>query len=52
MNHPCVNVCNGWATADGVCTGCYRTVSEVANWAAYSDEQKRQVLKLIEERKK
>lgn len=43
---PCVAVCT--TTFDDVCRGCGRTVIEVANWVAMSDEAKEAVWLRIE----
>jgi len=46
---PCTSVCTMDA-ATGLCVGCARTLEEIANWADYSAEQKRAVLRLIAQR--
>lgn len=47
---PCINVCRlgelGW------CEGCYRTLREIAEWTAMSDDQKRAVLAKKDERRR
>lgn len=47
---PCVNVCRlndlGW------CEGCFRTLHEIAEWTAMSDDQKLAVLAKRAERAK
>jgi predicted Fe-S protein YdhL (DUF1289 family) len=37
ISTPCVQVCivDGQS---GLCLGCYRTLSEIARWSAFSDE--------------
>ena len=35
----------------GLCAGCARTLAEIAGWADYSDDQKRAVLLLAEQRR-
>ena len=47
---PCISVCRMEA-ASGLCSGCQRTLEEIAAWSRYSDEQKRAVWKLIEARR-
>ena len=34
-----------------VCRGCLRTLDEIAGWSAYSDDEKREVLALVRERR-
>jgi len=40
---PCINVCQ-MDDALGLCKGCLRTIDEIANWSAMSDDAKRVVL--------
>jgi len=35
----------------GLCTGCLRTCDEIALWATYTNEQKKNVLSKIKDRK-
>lgn len=42
---PCVAVCS--TTFDEVCRGCGRTVDEVANWIALSQEEKDRIWERI-----
>jgi uncharacterized protein len=39
---PCINVCSLDA-ATQICVGCFRTIQEIAEWSAYSDEQRARV---------
>lgn len=49
IHSPCVNICV--LTADGQhCTGCYRSLSEIASWSGYDRQRKEEVLVLCEER--
>jgi uncharacterized protein len=49
IHSPCVNICV--VTPDGShCTGCYRTLEEIAGWSGYSSEHKRSVLAECERR--
>lgn len=41
VDSPCVNVCMMKA---GFCTGCHRTLEEIANWYQMSDAEKQQVV--------
>jgi predicted Fe-S protein YdhL (DUF1289 family) len=48
---PCILVC----VMDGerrYCTGCRRTLDEIAGWWSYSDEQKREILELLPGRRR
>ena len=45
VGSPCVGVCS--TTFDDVCIGCGRTVSEVAQWAVMTDDQKQNVWQRI-----
>ena len=46
---PCVNVCV--IDQQGrLCTGCYRTLDEIAAWSRMGDEEKRATWRLIEQR--
>lgn len=47
---PCIGQCN--LGADKVCTGCFRTESQIAVWNNLNDSAKELVLKQVEERKK
>jgi hypothetical protein len=46
---PCISVCTMNA-ASGLCTGCLRTLDEIAAWSTLRDEDKRAVWKQIEQR--
>ena len=35
---PCIGVCT--LDADGLCTGCFRTMSEIAGWSRMSDDER------------
>jgi len=47
---PCVDVCIMDA-AHGLCTGCQRTLEEIANWIEYTPAQKREVLARVKARR-
>lgn len=49
VKSPCVDVCR--YNSNGLCQGCYRTKSEIMGWQNLTDEQKIQVLNLINRRK-
>lgn len=48
---PCVNVCQ-MHLEKGYCVGCLRTIDEIAYWLDMPDEEKREVLARIEQRRK
>ncbi len=39
---PCISVC-AMDAATGLCTGCLRTLDEIAGWSVFDDDQKRDV---------
>lgn len=47
---PCVRNC--CLDEDDICLGCFRNIEEIMHWSASSDEQKKQILNKVEERKK
>jgi predicted Fe-S protein YdhL (DUF1289 family) len=47
---PCVSICQ-MDTRTGYCSGCLRTIDEIAGWSRYSDADKRTVLARIAERR-
>ena len=44
MKSPCVKVCI-MDPQRGLCRGCYRTLDEIARWAAMSDAERDKILK-------
>jgi uncharacterized protein len=40
---PCIKVCTLDA-ASGLCTGCGRTLDEIARWGSMSDQQRRAIM--------
>jgi uncharacterized protein len=42
VESPCINVCV-LDTATGHCTGCLRSLDEIAGWATFSDDERRAV---------
>jgi predicted Fe-S protein YdhL (DUF1289 family) len=46
---PCIKVCI--LDAAGVCTGCLRTVGEIASWTAMSSAEQWRLLAVLEERR-
>ena len=47
VESPCRKLC-GLDPATRVCTGCLRTLDEIARWGRMSDDEKRGVLRRIE----
>ena len=47
---PCINVCV-MDPANGVCTGCLRTLDEIAAWSVLDADAKRAILAAIGERR-
>jgi uncharacterized protein len=50
VSSPCVEVCQ-LDYAQQVCRGCYRTLNEIGAWGYANDDEKRRILKNIEERR-
>jgi predicted Fe-S protein YdhL (DUF1289 family) len=46
---PCIHFCR--IEADGLCSGCFRTLAEIAGWATLSEAEKIQVLADLKKRK-
>jgi predicted Fe-S protein YdhL (DUF1289 family) len=46
---PCIKVCI--LDAGGVCTGCLRTVAEIASWTAMSSAEQWQLIAVLQERR-
>ena len=46
---PCISVCR-MDSAGGLCLGCLRTIDEIIAWGRQSENEKRAVWRLIEER--
>jgi hypothetical protein len=43
---PCIKVCR-IDQARGICTGCLRTLDEIAGWGGYSPEHRREIMRLL-----
>lgn len=46
---PCIRICK--LNDEGVCTGCYRTIDEIANWLKYTDVEREAIIELLDMRK-
>ena len=51
IQSPCVKICVMDA-ASGLCTGCGRTLDEIARWASMSDAERAAIMRVLAERKK
>jgi predicted Fe-S protein YdhL (DUF1289 family) len=49
MLSPCIKVCV-IAPATGLCSGCGRTLDEIARWGSMSDDQRAEVMGSLPER--
>lgn len=47
---PCVHVCL-MDYAAGHCTGCFRTLDEIASWTTCTSDRKREILATLETRR-
>ncbi|WP_157420043.1 DUF1289 domain-containing protein [Oceanisphaera avium] len=47
---PCIGVCQ--MNNRGYCKGCFRSRDERFNWLKFSDSQKREVIRLCQDRKR
>lgn len=50
IQSPCVDVCQ-MNPFTGLCSGCYRTLDEIAGWLDFSVSEKLEVLKRLDERR-
>ncbi|MEP3047513.1 MAG: DUF1289 domain-containing protein [Roseibium sp.] len=50
MKSPCINICQ-IDQASRLCTGCWRSLDEIASWASYSNEQRQSVLNDLDRRR-
>jgi predicted Fe-S protein YdhL (DUF1289 family) len=50
MKSPCINICQ-IDRDSGLCTGCLRTLDEIAAWASYSDKKRNEILAALNERR-
>lgn len=48
---PCNNVCQ-IDPETGYCRGCFRTIEEISDWLEYSHEDKLELLKRLEDRRR
>lgn len=50
VKSPCIDKCKLNLKTD-LCEGCYRSAEEISNWKVFTNEQKKNVLKLLKKRK-
>lgn len=50
VESPCVDVCQ-LDFVKKICVGCHRTLSEIEAWSFCNDDEKRRILRNMEERK-
>ncbi|MES0808529.1 DUF1289 domain-containing protein [Roseibium sp. SCPC15] len=50
MKSPCINICQ-IDQESGLCTGCLRSLDEIAGWASYSDDERAEVLSDLDRRR-
>ncbi|WP_112941681.1 MULTISPECIES: DUF1289 domain-containing protein [unclassified Rhizobium] len=51
MISPCINICS-IDSSSGFCAGCGRTIEEIAGWAAFSNEERHALMRLLPARMK
>ena len=51
MKTPCIKVCQ-MDPAKGVCTGCCRTLDEIARWSGMTDRERETIISALAERRK
>ena len=51
MLSPCIKICV-IAPATGLCSGCGRTLDEIARWGAMSEAERARIMTLLPERMK
>lgn len=50
MESPCVDICT-MDPATGLCSGCGRTLAEIAGWARMSDAERRRIMASLPDRR-
>lgn len=50
IESPCNRICT-MDERTGWCLGCWRTIGEIMDWGSACDARKREILKVLEERK-
>ncbi len=47
---PCIDKCV--INKEGYCTGCFRSIREISEWAAMTNQERQKIMSQLEERKK
>lgn len=50
MKSPCINICQ-IDPISSLCTGCLRSLDEIAGWASYSDQKRSDILQELPKRR-
>ncbi|WFE87903.1 DUF1289 domain-containing protein [Roseibium porphyridii] len=50
MNSPCIKICQIDRNS-GLCTGCWRSLDEIAGWSSYSEETRSQIMSGLDSRR-
>lgn len=50
IESPCINVCR-MSEDQAVCTGCHRSLFEIANWRGFTDTEKIRVIAAAQKRR-
>ena len=45
---PCIGVCQ--YDNEDICRGCFRTLDEISNWALMTEEERKKIMKQLDER--
>lgn len=46
---PCISVCK-MSGQTGLCTGCHRTLDEIASWSEMSQQERRLIMEQLQQR--
>ncbi|MHA7773088.1 DUF1289 domain-containing protein [Roseibium sp. M-1] len=50
MKSPCINICQ-IDQESGLCTGCLRTLDEIACWSSYTEQKRNEILASLSQRR-
>ncbi|WP_103224293.1 DUF1289 domain-containing protein [Roseibium marinum] len=50
MQSPCINICQ-IDRENGLCTGCHRTLDEIAGWAGFSEHKRLEIMADLDRRR-
>jgi hypothetical protein len=50
ISTPCKNICK-FDKTDTYCIGCYRTINEIAKWMLLTEEDRKNIIMVLPERK-